>query len=66
MNTKLISQGALDIIDQYKNFRIENAICSVPYFNNRHSANRATFRVEAGKGSPKDIYEDIVDKALKV
>ena len=65
MNTKLISQGALDIIDQYKNFRIENAICSVPYFNNRHSANRATFRVEAGKGSPKDIYEDIVDKAFK-
>ena len=65
MNTKLISQSALDIIDQYKNFRIENAVCSIPYFNNKRTGNRASFRVEGGKGSPKDIYEEIEQRAFK-
>lgn len=65
MNTKLISQNSLDIIEQYKNFKVENAVCSVPYFNNKHTGNRASFRVESGKGSPKDIYEEIEQKAIR-
>src|SRR3990167_8549262 len=59
MNTKVISQNALDIIDQYRNFRIGNAICSVPYFNNRNAGLRASLRVESGKGSPMDIYDEV-------
>ena len=59
MNTKQISRGALDIIDQYRNFRIENAICSIPYFNNKTTARRAGLRAEVGKGSPKDIFDEM-------
>ncbi len=65
MNTKLISQKSLDTIDQFKNFRIENAMCSVPYFNNRHIGQRLAFRVSIGKGSPKDIYEEVEQIAFK-
>jgi signal peptidase I len=59
MNTKTISNSALDIIDQYKNFKVGNAICSVPYYNNRTSALRGALKVEIGKGSPKDIFDEI-------
>ena len=65
MNTKVISQGAQDIIEQYKNFKIGKAVCSIPYFNNKHTGNRGSFRVEVGKGSPKDIFEEIEQIALK-
>ena len=58
MNTKLISQQALDIINQYKNFQIGNAICSVPYFNNKTTKQRASLGVFIGKGSPRDIYDE--------
>jgi len=65
MNTKTLSQKALDIIDQYKNFKIGNAVCSIPYFNNRYKGLRGALRVEAGKGSPKDIYEEIEQISFK-
>lgn len=65
MNTKLISEKALAVIDQYKNFRIENAICSIPYFNNRKTGLRGALRAEVGKGSPSDIFEEIQNIALK-
>ncbi len=59
MNTKFISSKALTIIDQYKNFQIGNAICSIPYYNNKISTVRAGLRVNIGKGSAKDIYDEI-------
>lgn len=59
MNTKIISQNSLDIINQYENFHIKNAICSVPYFNNRTKGIRGGLRVETGKGSPKDIFDEV-------
>lgn len=65
MNTKTISQRALDIIDQYQNFKIGNAICSVPYYNNRTNALRGALRVEIGKGSPKDIYDEVQQILIK-
>lgn len=65
MNTKLVSQKTLDIIDQYKNFRIGNFMCSVPYFNNKRRGRRAAFRVAIGKGSPKDIFEEIEQLIFK-
>ncbi len=65
MNTKLLSQEALDIINQYKNFQIGNAICSIPYFNNKTKGIRGGLRVEVGKGSPKDIFDEVKQKAFE-
>ncbi len=65
MNTKAISEKSLDIIDQYQNFKIGNAVCSVPYYNNRTNALRGALRVEVGKGSPKDIFEEVQQICLK-
>jgi hypothetical protein len=65
MNTKIVSNGTLEMINQYKNFHIGNAVCSIPYFNNKHYGRRAGLRVEIGKGSPKDIFEEIKNKALE-
>lgn len=65
MNTKLISQQALDIISQYKNFQIGNAVCSVPYFNNKTTKQRAALGVFIGKGSPKDIYDEVRGLLIK-
>lgn len=65
MNTKTISQNALDIIDQFKDFKIGNAVCSIPYYNNKIGALRGALRVEIGKGSPKDIFEEVQQLCLK-
>ncbi len=59
MNTKLISQKALDVIAQYENFSFGNASCGIPYFNNKTSLIRAGLRANIGKGSPKDIYDEL-------
>ena len=55
MNTKVISQSALDMIEQYKN---------VPYFNNKTQVQRASLRVKVGKGSPKEIFDEIKELAI--
>ncbi len=55
MNTKLISEGALAVINQYEN---------VPYYNNKTKARRAGLRVDVGKGSPKEIFDELNDIAL--
>lgn len=65
MNTKLLSDKALSIIDQYANFRFGTTSCSIPYFNNRHFGTRMKFRVHTGKGSPKDIFDEIRDISVK-
>ena len=65
MNTKVISDATQTMINQYKNFHIGPAICSVPYYNNRVAGRRAALRVEVGKGSPKDIYEELIHIFLK-
>lgn len=64
MNTKTISDKALSVIDQYKNFRVGTAVCSVPYYNNRVGGARAKLRALIGKGSPKDIFDEVESQAL--
>lgn len=59
MNTKLLSGKALSVIDQYQNFVIGNSKCSIPYFNNKHQKLGASLRVQVGKGSPKDIFDEL-------
>jgi hypothetical protein len=65
MNTKLVSEKTLTIIDQYLNFKVGNAVCSIPYYNNRHAGLRGALRVNVGKGSPKDIYEEVLAISVK-
>ncbi len=64
MNTKRISDKALNVIDQYKNFSLGNSTCSIPYFNNKTTARRAGLRAEIGKGSPKDIFDEAEHRAI--
>lgn len=65
MNTRFISEQALTAINHYLHFRIDQAECSIPYFNNRHTGLRAALPVLVGKGSPKQIFEEIEIEALK-
>lgn len=48
------------MIDQYQNFKVGNATCSIPYFNNKTIGGRGVLRVYGGKGSPKEIYEEVL------
>lgn len=59
MNTRRISDQAITAIDQYLHFRFHSAECNIPYFNNRRTGLRAALPVLVGKGSPKQIYEEI-------
>ncbi len=65
MNTKLISKPALDTIDQYLHFKVGTAQCAVPYFNNRHKRQRAGLRAAIGKGSPKEIFDEVEIVGMK-
>lgn len=65
MNTKILSDRALSTIEQYERFTIAKATCSIPYFNNKVTRSRASLRTLAGKGSPKDIHEEIMGILLK-
>jgi hypothetical protein len=58
MNSKLISEKALAVIDQYAHFRIHGATTAIPYFNNNHKRIRAALRATTGKGSPRDIFDE--------
>lgn len=65
MNTKTLSSRALAVIDQYLHFKIGNASCAVPYFNNKITRTRGGLRTTIGKGSPKEIFEEIQDLTVK-
>lgn len=60
-----LSKQALSIIDQYVHFRFGTAVCSVPYFNNKTVGARAALRATIGKGSPKDIMDELQSIAIK-
>lgn len=59
MQVKTLSQKALKVINDYSNFTIGNASCSVPYFNNKKIKNRAGLRAQIGKGRPQEIREEL-------
>jgi len=65
MNTKVLSNRALSVIDQYLHFKFGSAVCSVPYFNNKTVKARAALRPYVGKGSPEEIREEVEGIALK-
>jgi hypothetical protein len=59
MNTKTLSTRAMSVIDQYMDFKYGQAVCSVPYFNNKTVRARAALRADSGKGSPKEIFDEV-------
>ena len=59
MDTRTLSQQALAIIDSYIHFRLGNAVCSVPYFNNKKTRTRAGLRAQIGKGRSNEIFDEI-------
>lgn len=65
MNTKTLSPHALSVIDQYLTFTAGGGTCNVPYFNNKTTRARAALRVFIGKGSPKDISDEITALLIK-
>lgn len=69
MNTKIISDKANAVIDHYLNFRVGNspaaATCAIPYYNNSRAGVRNGLRALVGKGSPKDIFDEIEIIALR-
>lgn len=65
MNTKILSDKALGIIDQYTHFKIARATCTVPYYNNRKLGVRGGLRALIGKGSPREIFDEVKLLSLK-
>lgn len=50
MITKRINDISINVIEQYRD---------IPYFNNRRTPVRGALPVQIGKGSPKEIHEEI-------
>lgn len=65
MSLKTLSQPSLNVIDGYARFKLGNAVCSVPYFNNKTIRARASLKAYIGKGSPEDILEEAQSLAMK-
>lgn len=73
MNTKTLSDKALAVIEQYLAFHMgktgttetKGVTCSIPYYNNRRREIRGGLRALIGKGSPKDIFDEVEIIMLK-
>lgn len=65
MITKTLQPKTLELIHQYTDFSTGNVRISIPYFNNRRSGIRHGLRVLLGKGTPKDIYDEVTLVALR-
>ena len=65
MNTKTLVNRSLSVIDEYIHFKVGTAVCSVPYFNNKTVKARAALRVYSGKGSPRDIFDEVQTLAVQ-
>lgn len=59
MNTKLSSEKSLFVINQYLHFHFDGATANVPYYNNNRKGTRGGLRGALGKGSPRDIFDEV-------
>jgi hypothetical protein len=64
-NADRLSPLAIEVIDAYQHLKIGAAEASVPYFNNKTTRARMTFRVYIGKGSPQDVHEELQTVMIK-
>lgn len=65
METKKLSDKALGVIESYLHFKMGSATTSVPYFNNKVSRSRMALRALVGKGTAKDIREEVETLLVK-
>ncbi len=65
MNEKTLSKEALEIIDSYLNFKIDEMSCGIPYYNNKKTGSRISTRVQKGKGSPEEIKQEVRELLIK-
>ncbi|MES2216155.1 MAG: hypothetical protein V4481_02570 [Patescibacteria group bacterium] len=65
MNTKTLTARALSTISQYLHFQVGPAVSSIPYFNNKTRGARGSLRAYVGKGSPKEIFEEVETIIIK-
>lgn len=63
MTAKLLSEKAIAVINEYRNFNTGFAVCNIPYYNNRHTRLRGALKAHVGKGSPQDIREELKNVA---
>ncbi len=59
MESKTLSNKALEIIDQYLHFKIAGTSTNIPYFNNKTTGRIGGLRVNIGKGSIEEIKDEI-------
>jgi len=59
MDTQTLSPDALSVIDHYLHFHVGPAVCSIPYFNNKTVRARGALGISVGKGSPKEITDEV-------
>ena len=64
MTSKSLPEKNLLVINKYLSFFIGSSVCSIPYYNNRHQKARAKLRAQIGKGSPKDIFDEVESLSL--
>lgn len=65
MKTETLGQQALDVIDAYMHLNVGTGTVNCPYFNNKRSKVRAGLRVLIGKGSAKDITDEVTLVSLR-
>lgn len=65
MTMEQLSSQAQEVIDQYLSLKIGEKTITTPYFNNRRNQVRGGLRVLIGKGSPKDIKEEVTILSLR-
>jgi hypothetical protein len=65
MTAKLLSEKALAVINEYKNFHEGFAVSNIPYYNNKRAKVRAGLRVQLGKGSIEEIRDEAESVAAK-
>lgn len=65
METKSLSDQALSVAQEYARLTVGTAASPIPYFNNRVMRRRMTLRTYVGKGSPRDIREEVETLLVK-
>jgi hypothetical protein len=65
MSTRTLSAASLSILNQYLHFQAGTAVCSMPYFNNKSKGLRGALRTSIGKGSPKEISDEVSTLLIK-
>jgi hypothetical protein len=59
MTTSTLTTQAQAVIDGYLRFKQGPAVCSIPYFNNKTRRSRSALNALVGKGTPREISDEV-------